>query len=237
MKAPGWRDASLRNEGDGKRRELTTGKAVILCLTLWRYTIYRITIEQFFCRSRGALERCPKLRRTVWPADAGDVPRAAGAGRRRSSRLRDSQRSGVAHRRQSPAEHGNPVWNHQALAERWTDRGVAFTPRGFRRRTPPLLSIDAARPPSGGSGSGAHGRSAVDCAVAKLAEESAHGLTGFTGAGRTAFGNAHLQPTSNQVNTPNESRVNGRKRSRYPPSGLGGSTAPGLLNCMLLDRT
>ncbi len=91
--------------------------------------------------------------------------------------------------RQGPAEHGNVVWNHQAPAERWTDRGVAFTPRGFRRRTPPLLSIDAARPPSGGRGSGANGRSAVDCAVAKLAEESAHGLTGFTGTGRAGFGN------------------------------------------------
>src|SRR5713226_7792432 len=106
----------------------------------------------FFCRV-GALERCPKLRRTVWPADGGNVPRAAGAGRRRSPRLRDSQRSGVTHRRQSPAEHGNVIWNHQAPAERWTDRGVAFTPRGFRRRTPPLLSIDAARPSSGGGGS------------------------------------------------------------------------------------
>ena|SRR6266851_318627 len=38
---------------------------------------------------------------------------------------------------------------------------------------------------------------------------------------RCADNLAHLRPTSNQVNTPNESRVNSLKRSRYPRCGLG----------------
>src|SRR5260370_11550552 len=94
-----------------------------------------------------------KQRGTVRATDAFHVPCLAGAGRRRPPRVCHSQGSGVAYGGQGTAEHGNLVWNHQALAERRVDRGDAVPAVEVKRRAAALLRVDTERAASGQRGS------------------------------------------------------------------------------------